>query len=144
MLIALSLIAFITISISLLNKFWQYRVCAICAGVSLTWILFLLTGLFGYQINWFIPAILMGGSVVGITYWLEKHLAPRQLNLFAKTLLILMGFYAAYEIIQQSWYPAIIAAVIFLIIIIYYLRFSSKQQSTKTIQDLEKKMDDCC
>ncbi|MDP4001253.1 MAG: hypothetical protein Q8P83_03360 [bacterium] len=145
--IALGLITFITIAVSLLNKSWSFRVCPICAGVSLTWISFLVVGLLGYQINWFIPAILMGGSVVGIAYWLERYVSANQSNLLAKTVFMLVGFFAVYEIVLSDWLKAGSTATLLLIIIFYYRWLFKKRldnKNTKTIQALEKKMDDCC
>lgn len=146
-LIALGLIAVVTIILSLQNKFWSFRICPICAGVSLTWISFLVVGLLGYQINWFIPAILMGGSVVGIAYWLEKYVPANQSSFFAKTVFMLAGFFAVYEILLADWLKAAGAGILLLLIIIYYRWLFNKRLSKKnikTIQALEEKMDDCC
>lgn len=57
------------------NKILPLKICPICAGVSLTWLWMLFGMSYGflsvekYQI---VTAILMGGSVVGITNKLEE------------------------------------------------------------------------
>ena len=75
MTIAIISIFVLTLFAWLLNKVLPIKICPICAGVSLTWLWMLLGMGYGflsvekYQI---VIAILMGGSVVGITNKLEE------------------------------------------------------------------------
>jgi len=58
-----------------LNKKLPVQICPICAGVSLTWLWMLLGmsyGLLSIEKYQLITAVLMGGSVVGITNKLEE------------------------------------------------------------------------
>lgn len=58
-----------------LNKILPIKICPICAGVSLTWLWMLLGmgyGLLSIEKYQFVTAILMGGSVVGITNKLQE------------------------------------------------------------------------
>ena len=79
MIIAISSIVVITITAWALNKILPVKICPICAGVSLTWLWMLFGMGYGlllvdkYQL---ITAVLMGGSVIGITNKLsEKYKA---------------------------------------------------------------------
>src|SRR3989344_2086029 len=74
------LIIFSTISILaiislawVLNRVLPFKVCPICVGVFGTWLWMLAAKFLGYEIDIMIPAILMGGSVVGIAYQIEKR-----------------------------------------------------------------------
>jgi len=70
--ISILLIVFVTWFI---NKKLSIKICPICAGVSLTWFWMLFGigyGLLSIDKYQLITAILMGGSVVGITNKLEE------------------------------------------------------------------------
>ena len=75
MIIAIISIFVFTSAVWVLNKIIPVKICPICAGVSLTWLWMLFGMGYGflsvekYQI---VIAILMGGSVVGITNKLEE------------------------------------------------------------------------
>ena len=75
MIIAIISIFILTLIVWLINKKLSMKICPVCAGVLLTWLWMLLGMSYGflsvekYQI---IIAILMGGSVVGITNKLEE------------------------------------------------------------------------
>lgn len=68
----------IFVAVLVLKKLTNSPICAICAGVSLTWI----TLLISYWLDWFavnpiLIAVLMGQSVVGLYYLLERKLKER-------------------------------------------------------------------
>lgn len=91
-----SILAF-TAVIYILNKIFKIRICPVCGGVSLTWILLVLAKYLGYEIDALIPAILMGGTVVGIAYSSEKFLLNGSYSLLWKTFFIPAGFIAVYS-----------------------------------------------
>ena len=75
MIIAILSILILTSVIWVLNKILPIKICPICAGVSMTWLWMLLGmgyGLLSIEKYQLITAILMGGSVVGITNKLEE------------------------------------------------------------------------
>jgi len=77
MIIAISSILILTCFVYLLNKKLpiQIQICSICAGVSLTWLWMLLGmgyGLLPVEKYQLITAVLMGGSIVGITNKLQE------------------------------------------------------------------------
>ena len=70
MIIAILSIILITVIAWAFDKKLPIRICPVCAGVSLTWLWLLLGmgyGLLSIEKYQLITAILMGGSVVGIT-----------------------------------------------------------------------------
>ena len=146
MLITITIISILVISavVWLLNRILPFVVCPICAGSFLTWIWLVGAYFAGYQIDLVVPAILMGGSVVGIAYQLEKKFRdlPAGKILLWKVLFIPAGFVAAYGILEQL--PAtFILAVVFLLLVSLLL-ISKTNTHTEAVASLEKKMEDCC
>ncbi len=75
MIIAILSILILTSVIWALNKVLPIKICPVCAGVTLTWFWMLFGmgyGLLSIEKYQFVTAILMGGSVVGITNKLEE------------------------------------------------------------------------
>ena len=133
----------------LANRFLPFKICPICAGVSGTWIWLIIGYFLGYQINLIIPAILMGGSVVGVAYQLEKKLLTESTSwhkpLLWKTLFIPAGFILTYSILIREWLVFSVAIVFLLGISFLFLSSSNKSDSNKeTIEKLKQKMDKCC
>lgn len=145
MLIALTIVSILAIStvVWLINRILPFTVCPICAGVFLTWVGLVGAHFVGYQIDLTVPAILMGGSVVGITYQLEKKFAKP--SLLWKALFIPAGFVAAYGILERLWTVFLFAMVFLFLISLAFLSVNSTGNSRiKSASDLEKKMKDCC
>jgi len=132
-----------------LNRILLFKICPICAGVSGTWLWMLAAKFLGYEIDMLIPAMLMGGSVVGIAYQIEKRLSPNRSPLLWKTLFIPIGFVAAYSAILSWWAVFIVLATILAILA---LRFTEQKKSDKAtfvkknsrVEELENKMKNCC
>ncbi|MEX2368823.1 MAG: hypothetical protein WD552_00295 [Candidatus Paceibacterota bacterium] len=61
----------------LFRSILSLQVCALCAAVSTTWIALLLLFYTGVSIDPVLVGILIGGSVVGSMYLLEKKLPER-------------------------------------------------------------------
>ena len=141
--IALATIVIITGAAWLARKALKIMVCPICAGVSGTWILILL----GRNTGWLmgdwntVLALLMGGSVVGIAYQLEKKMI--------RAIFIPIGFLAAYALII-SWWLVFVLSGSFLGLL--YWVFSRRRadkvhhaaQHGDKIEDLKKQMEKCC
>lgn len=125
------------------GKILTFKVCPICAGVSGTWIWMLIARFLGYEIELIILAILMGGSVVGIAYQIEKRLPPNRSPLLWKTFFIPAGFVAVYSIISSWWFAFIVLAIL---LVILAFRFTEREKSTQNsrVDDLEKEMENCC
>ncbi len=75
MIIVISSILFLTLIVRVINKKLPIQICAICAGVTLTWLWMLLgmwLGLLSVSRYEFLTAILMGASIGGIVTELKK------------------------------------------------------------------------
>ena len=75
MIIPLLSIFVLTIFVWVINKKLPIQICPICAGVSLTWLWMLFgmsSGMLSIEKYQLMTAILMGGSIVGITNKLEE------------------------------------------------------------------------
>lgn len=90
------------------------RLCPLCAGVSATWIGLLALHAAGVPIDPRLPALLMGGSVVGLAGLGERALAPRGTHLLLvwKTGFVLVGVGTAMLLLQSAWAPASFAALL--------------------------------
>ncbi|TSC89188.1 MAG: hypothetical protein G01um10143_569 [Parcubacteria group bacterium Gr01-1014_3] len=129
----------------LLNKTFRFRICPICAGVSGTWLWMLIALFLGYKIDPALPALLMGGSVVGAAYQLEKRLPSEKLSLLWKALFIPAGFIAVYGLLVLGW-EVFLPAIIFLgvIVLIFFVLMKKNNKNNAAAEDLEKKMKQCC
>ena len=129
----------------LLNKIWPFQICPICAGVAGTWLWLLAANFLGYEIDLTIPALLMGGSAVGLAYQIEKRLPPSRPPLLWKTLFIPAGFIAAYSVLTQ-WWVAFLMSLAFLVIIAFIFLYPQKKRDIRkeTVAELESKMKICC
>lgn len=137
----------------LVNKALSIKICPICIGVFVTW-LWVLIGLYTGWLedgSWkLIAAIAMGGSIVGISYQIEKRLilagvSAGKLLLF-KIFFVPVGFVGVYSLIS-GWWLVFAVCVLFLIAIsLIFLRPppTKREESKKTVKDLEEKMKDCC
>ncbi len=123
----------------ILPKKYKNSLCAICAAVSLTWVSFLML----YKLNLFgniiIIALLMGQSIVGIFYLLEKKV-KEDLKLFQLPFLITLTIIAYYAIVPKDAGKEIIfIASLWVLFTIVYLH-----KSNKTFSNLTKKIIECC
>lgn len=146
-----------------IKRWIPHRVCPICAGVSGTWGWMLFAYAAGYPIDLMIVAILMGGSVVGIAYQLERRL-PRlpavaseetgavSRGLLWKTLFIPAGFAGVYGILTGSWPIAAVALTAAACIVFVFSRKKENVSASlgkqaviaERVAELEEKMKQCC
>ena len=122
------------------------RLCPICAGVSGTWAWMLVARAVGYAIDPLIIGILMGGSVVGAAYQLEKRLPSGRSPLLWKTIFIPGGMFAVYELLSSRWVVFFAALGVMLILTFVFLRPRRGHggKEGERVQDLEEKMKKCC
>jgi hypothetical protein len=137
----------ITALVWLANKVLPFKVCPICAGVFLTWLWLLGAYFFGYEINLAVPALLMGGTVVGIAHQQEKrfrNISAERLLLW-KALFIPAGFVAAYSVLSGEW-TALLFAAVFLALVSFWFYGSGEKSAPRkeTAEEIEKRMKDCC
>jgi hypothetical protein len=146
MLITTTVISILAIStvVWFVNRFTPITVCPVCAGVFITWMWLVIAHTIGYQIDLVVPALLMGGSVVGIAYQTERKLKnlPAGRIIFWKILFIPSGFAAAYGILEQLS-TVLVVAIIFLLMVSLLLVKKTNTRN-ESASGLEKKMEDCC
>lgn len=130
------------------KKLLKINVCPPCVGVAATWI-WILIGLFAGFLeaeDWnLIAAILMGGSVVGISFQIEKYLPASASPVLWKSLFVPLGFTAAFSVFAE-WWIVVIASLIFLIILsaIFLKLPHNNGNHSKKIHELEAKLKSCC
>ncbi|HLC73004.1 MAG TPA: hypothetical protein VJH20_00035 [Candidatus Nanoarchaeia archaeon] len=81
-------------------KITKINICAICAAVSITWISLIIMKLLGYIIDNVIIAILMGQSIVGIMYYLDKKMKNKLMSSLSKLFTIVFGTLIVYYLIK--------------------------------------------
>jgi len=128
------------------KKISRFRVCPICAGVSGTWIWMLAAVFLGYEIGSVVPAMLLGGTVVGLAYQLEKWLPNNSSPFLWKTVFIPLGFISAYGLVTFSW-PLFVTTMVALVTLAFMFLKKRKAvpgKPNETIEKLEEKMKNCC
>ncbi|MDP2668558.1 MAG: hypothetical protein Q8P07_01870 [bacterium] len=133
----------------LLNKISGCRICPICAGVAGTWF-WVLSGIWSGALSaedyLLITAILIGGSVVGIAYQLEKKLPPDASALLWKLMFIPAGFLAAYGLLSFEKALVFAGAVLIVILFAAFFKksFSRPEKHNPVADELAQKMKNCC
>lgn len=120
----------------------RLKICPFCAGVAGTWIWMLAAHYAGYSTDVTIISMLMGGSVVGISYLLDVYSAH---SLLRRTIFIIAGFGAVYALINYLWIWFFVSAAtagISAISISGKVRTSAKNEGRAA--ELEAKMKNCC
>lgn len=143
MLITITVISILVVTTLawLANKVLPFQVCPVCAGTFLTWVWLVSAHFLGYEINLVIPALLMGGTVVGVMYKLEKKFSnlPAGRLLLWKVVFVPAGFVAAYGVLEQLW-----TAVLLVLAFVFLLSLALLSLRGESASGLEKKMEDCC
>ncbi|MEK7877081.1 MAG: hypothetical protein AAB325_12920 [Pseudomonadota bacterium] len=129
----------------LAGKALRFPVCPICIGVAGTWLWMLAAQLAGLAPDPSMLAILLGGSVVGPAYQLEKHLPQGRSPLLWKTLFLPIGFVAAYGVAVTHWsLLAMAAAALLLLTAVFFLRRHHAENNSAAVEKLEREMKKCC
>lgn len=147
MLILITIISILSIAGAawLFGRLSGFKVCPICAGVSATWLWMLAADALGYPIDMAVPAMLLGGSVVGIAYQVEKRLTPSHSALLWKLIFIPLGFLAAYALLMRWIGTFAVLAVLLLAAAYAFLAGpGTKPRDPKQVKELEEKMKQCC
>ncbi len=120
-------------------------VCPICVGVAGTWLWMLAARFAGFAIDASMLAILLGGSVVGIAYQLEKHLPQGRSELLWKTLFLPIGFMAAYGLAVPHWsLLALAVAALLLLTAVFFVPRRHAEKNSAAVEKLERAMKKCC
>src|SRR3989338_3566819 len=128
----------------IVNKITNLRICPICAGVAGTWLLMLVLRFLDYPISIPVLAILIGGSVVGIAYTIEKRLSGSRSAFLFKTLFIPVGFIGAWGIVEENWILAAVSVIALSVIASGFLAKFSPPRNASHPSALQKKLEKCC
>ncbi|MDO8474291.1 MAG: hypothetical protein Q7S62_02005 [bacterium] len=142
--IVIASIVVITCAAWLVNKVLPFKVCPICAGVSGTWLWMLVALFVGYEIDRIIVAMLLGGSVVGIAYQLEKRLPAGRSPILWKALFIPAGFVVAYSLVSLQWALLAVSLGVVGVIVWAFVMAVPKQRANQKVEELKQKMENCC
>lgn len=130
----------------------RIKFCLICVLVSATWIGLLIVRGLGYAVDSALIAMLMGGSVVGLTYALGKRLNEKRAKAW-KLVAIPLGFVIVYAVLSSRWLVASGAAIIALGFGFYFFRSRASArvvdaglpaEASAKAGELEKSMQECC
>lgn len=129
--------------------FLPSRICAICAAVSLTWLGLLFGYFMGWHNNLLWLGILMGGSVVGLSYKLETYFKKNNLTNFwlIRIFIIVFGFLAVYLFLNQDWDRFslfVVIAVLFSFLSLFVVKKDKPTKNSKFTGELREKLDHCC
>src|SRR3989344_1296003 len=149
--IALVLVAGITLGVKAANKFLPFSVCAICAGVSGAWVLLsfaILTDLAQAAVYLSVITLLMGGTVVGIAYQAEKKFGWQgEKSFWLRFAIIAVGFYAAHVAVGSLSWPVFVfelAVLSALAYLFFVRRDASAGPHSPEAEKLEKELENCC
>ncbi len=129
----------------LARKVLPFPVCPICVGVAGTWLWMLAGRLAGFAFDAPMLAILLGGSVAGIAYQLEKHLPQGRSPLLWKTLFLPIGFVAAYGLAVAHWRLLAMAIVALLLLTaVFFVPRRQPEKNSAVVEKLKEDMKKCC
>jgi hypothetical protein len=125
------------------------RLCPLCAGVAGTWIALLAAHWAGWLVDLRLPALLLGGSVVGLAALGEKALGGRSPNavLAWKTAFVVAGFATAYALLLGAWFGvALGGAVLMALLALPWLRAPAAGEASapQRREALMAQLKNCC
>lgn len=127
------------------KKMLRIPVCPICVGVGATWLWMVIARSLGHAVDATMLSILLGGSVAGIAYLVEKRLPQGRSPLLWKTLFIPAGFVAAYALATPQWTLfAVTGVALVLLTAFFFIPPGVAGEESETVEELKKKMQNCC
>lgn len=141
-----------------IHKKFGFKVCAICAAVSLTWIALLILKFSGLAVDNLLIGILMGESVTGVMYLFESKAKKAGKNrlLWLKVVVIIIGTLLVYLLLVKSislgFIITLVVSVIFAVVIYATLKGKKNQKPIhknygkfrKEIEKIEERLEHCC
>ena len=122
-----------------LRSAFSLKVCALCAAVSVTWIVLLVLFYIGSFTDLLIIGILLGGSAVGVVYLLEGKFSE-SFQVF-KLPFYLTLILAIYFVLQQNLE---FKAVIVLVLLWIFVGVIYVGRNTIRFKILARKIVECC
>lgn len=154
MLIAITLasILILTALAWLLRRWFAGWLCPLCAGVAGTWMALLGAHSLGYPVELHLPAILLGGSVVGLASQGDQWLPERgeTFRLAWKTLFVAAGFASAWYVTVPDLTGLLVSlAALGAIALLPWAAKPARSQrgqrgASERVQQLKAQMKNCC
>ncbi len=130
------------------------QICPICATVSLTWATLLVLHLFeAFEIDHFLLAILMGASVCGVMYLVEKKVESAVRKVIWKIGSVLLGTFLVWGIVSHQS-PTVLSITVILYLGLIFFSLKKKKESEGTGENNQeeagdketwlKKLENCC
>jgi hypothetical protein len=127
------------------KRLLRVPLCPICLGVGGTWLWMVAARELGHAVDATMLAILLGGSVAGIAYQVEKRLPRGRSALLWKTIFIPPGFVAAYALAAAHWVLLGTTSVALVLLTAFFLTApDTSTVESETVDALKKKMQSCC
>ena len=127
------------------RKVLPHPICPICAGVAGTWLWMLVARELGIAVDAAVLPILLGTTVAGTAYQLEKHLPPERSPLLWKTLFLPTGAIAAYGLAVPNWVVAGAGIAVLLALTgVFLARPRAPSGDNAAVEELERQMKRCC
>jgi hypothetical protein len=125
------------------------KLCAVCSAVSLTWLGLLASYFLNLHQDILLIGILMGGSVVGLMYQLEKYFKNKQLTNFWLIRILLMGFgfVGVYLLLLKKWEELIWFIVLIILVSfssLFFVKSRNINRLNKSESKLKEKLEHCC
>ncbi len=146
LLLALASILGITGAMWLLRSRLRVPLCPICLGVGGTWLWMLVARYLGFAVDTVLLAVLLGGSAAAIAEQVEKRLPPQRSALLWKALFLPPAFAGAYAAATTHWLWLGAAVIGLSALTILFLRrpLGAEVQGNETVDELTRKMKNCC
>lgn len=124
----------------------SFAVCPICFGVGGTWLWMIGARYLDAAFDASMLPILLGGSVVGIAYQVEKHLPAGRSPLLWKAVFLPTGFIAAYGAAAPDWsvFAAGVVALVLWGVLFFAAPRTMQTRDGATVEKLERRMKQCC
>ncbi len=117
------------------NSLLKKKICAVCASVFLTWLIFLVLYYFGYFQNLVVLALLMGATASGIF-----NLLKEKLNIFKLPFILTLLTITYFLLVKQIDFSLLIFNLILWLLFGLIFLFSKNQNLKSVI----KKLIECC
>jgi len=133
----------------MIHKLLGLKLCAICAAVSLTWLTLLIIKVlgwensFGFEIDVLVLGILMGESITGIMYLVERLAKERNRSvLLIKPLIIVVGTAFVYlllrDMVAGAFSKAFLIALTLTVFLITLIVFGLHKRTEKREMDSKR------
>ncbi|MCF6276561.1 MAG: hypothetical protein L3J07_01785 [Candidatus Magasanikbacteria bacterium] len=132
LIVAIVLITVLFLLILIIKQIIKLKVCAICASISIAWIVLLFLFWKGLFDNPLVIGILMGQSTIGFYYLLERKLKNKW-HIFRLPFLLSSIVFIAFFLDQNKfWVDTIIFLLIvwFIFLSLFFMRNSPKIKKT--------------